>query len=146
MPKESIVVDVNLFLASLFFGSDIGDQILDSIKNKLFILLSCDEFVSEFERKTREFLKKRPLSEQNEIDFWLEFVQKLANYIKLKSEWRVCRDPKDDYLINLSLDGLAKYLITRDKDLLEIRRLDIQRIVISPEDFMSVLRKTQSSS
>jgi putative PIN family toxin of toxin-antitoxin system len=32
----------------------------------------------------------------------------------------VCRDPKDDFLLALSKEGKADFLITGDKDLLEL--------------------------
>jgi uncharacterized protein len=140
MRPEKIVIDVNVFLASLFFKSELGAEILDSTKDRVFVLLSCDEFVSELKRKVGEFLKKRPQSEKQEIEFWFEFIERLAEKIQLKNRYQICRDPNDDYLVNLSIEGKAKYLVTRDKDILEIKDLNIDKIAITPEKFVHILR------
>ena len=40
--------------------------------------------------------------------------------MKIKNIEQICRDPKDDFLLALSKKSKADYLITGDKDLLEI--------------------------
>jgi len=40
----------------------------------------------------------------------------------VKSKVKVCRDTKDDFLLALSKDGKADYLVTGDKDLLSLNR------------------------
>lgn len=50
----------------------------------------------------------------------------------------VVRDPKDDYLIAYGLVGEADYLVTFDKDLLGLGRVEEMQIVL-PSHFMRVL-------
>ena len=145
MDKESIVVDVNLFLASFFFGSKIGDNILNSIRQQIFALLSCDEFRSELQTKIYHFKNKVSETEFFEIQEWFDFLSEISQNIVIKSKLKICRDPNDDYLINLALDGNAKYLITRDKDLLEVEYSLIKDIVVTPEKFMNTSRELINS-
>lgn len=140
MEKDKIVIDVNLFLASFFFGSKIGDNILNSIRQQIFVLLSCDEFRSELQTKIYHFKNKVSETEFIEIQEWFDFLSEISQNIVIKSKLKICRDPNDDYLINLALDGDARYLITRDKDLLEVEYSLIRDIVVTPEKFMDVLR------
>jgi putative PIN family toxin of toxin-antitoxin system len=144
MPNDKLVVDVNLFLASLFFKSKIGDTICKNIRDDFFILLSCPEFLEELIRKINFFVQKLNLNDLEIVDFWLNFVKNKSEFINLQSYLHICRDPKDDYLINLAVDGLAKHLITRDKDILEINQDFIKKIAITPEDFMLILRTKAS--
>lgn len=139
MKKASVVVNVNVFLASMFFESKVGDKVLNSIRTRVYDLLSCDEFVHELKRKITHFIEKRTKNEKIYVNFWIDYVVSLAKYIKLRSSIKICRDPKDDYLINLAIDGSAKYLITRDKDLLEIGDTRIAKIVLLPEKFVQGL-------
>ena len=44
-----------------------------------------------------------------------------------------CRDTKDNYLLNLSIDGKADYLITGDKDLLVLKKIENTQIVTLKE-------------
>jgi uncharacterized protein len=43
------------------------------------------------------------------------------------------RDSKDNFLLNLAVDGKADYLITGDKDLLEIGQIDKTSILTFKE-------------
>ena len=50
-----------------------------------------------------------------------------------------CRDPKDDFLLELAAVSSADFLVTGDRDLLELRGIGECRI-ISPSDFDLLLR------
>lgn len=49
--------------------------------------------------------------------------------IKVISNILVCRDPKDNFLLALSKDGKADYLLTGDKDLLDIKKFGKTKII-----------------
>lgn len=140
MEGKNLVVDVNVFISALFFESKINDKILKTIYQGLFNLLSCQEFLNEFVRKMKFFSQKLNPEELETIEFWLDFVQTKSVFLKLKSKLQVCRDPKDDYLINLAIDGLANYLITKDKDILELTLPQIASVTTTPEDFLKDFR------
>lgn len=40
----------------------------------------------------------------------------------------ICRDPKDNFLLALANDGKADYLLTGDKDLLELKKFGKTKI------------------
>ena len=42
---------------------------------------------------------------------------------------KVCRDPKDNQVLDLCLAGRADYLVTGDKDLLTLKKFDGTQIV-----------------
>jgi predicted nucleic acid-binding protein len=48
---------------------------------------------------------------------------------KTKSRIKRFRDPKDNFLLSLSVDSGADYLATGDKDLLENRKVGKTRII-----------------
>jgi putative PIN family toxin of toxin-antitoxin system len=54
---------------------------------------------------------------------------------------RVCRDPDDNYLLALARTVDADYLVTRDEDLLTLRRFHNTE-VIYPARFMQMLSQT----
>ena len=49
--------------------------------------------------------------------------------VKLKSNVTGSRDVKDNYLLSLSLDGRADYLLTGDLDLLVLRKTGSTQIM-----------------
>ena len=48
----------------------------------------------------------------------------------------VCRDPKDDMLLECCLESKAEILITGDKDILEIENLPFNLKILSPRKFL----------
>ena len=53
--------------------------------------------------------------------------------MKVSSGLDVCRDKKDNFLLNLACDSKADYLVTGDKDLLEIKSLNKTKILTLSE-------------
>ncbi|NIU85057.1 MAG: putative toxin-antitoxin system toxin component, PIN family, partial [Candidatus Thorarchaeota archaeon] len=50
---------------------------------------------------------------------------------------RICRDPKDDKYLELAVSGSANFLISGDKDLLDLHPFKEIRI-LTPEQFLSL--------
>jgi len=53
----------------------------------------------------------------------LLYFNSYGEIVEITSDLEICRDPKDNFLLNLANDGEADFLITGDKDLLDIGRL-----------------------
>ena len=49
--------------------------------------------------------------------------------MEVQTEVAVCRDPKDNFLLSLSIDGNADFLLAGDRDLLDIVKLDRKSVV-----------------
>lgn len=77
--------------------------------------------------KLKDYFKEESLQEMwNVLDSFVDFV-------KVKTKVSVCRDPKDDFLLALAIDGKADYLITGDKDLLTLESFENTQIVTLSE-------------
>lgn len=50
----------------------------------------------------------------------------------------VCRDPKDNIILNCCLAAEAEFLITGDKDLLDIINLPFNLKIITPKEFIKI--------
>ncbi|WP_339903769.1 putative toxin-antitoxin system toxin component, PIN family [uncultured Cyclobacterium sp.] len=59
----------------------------------------------------------------------LNIFDQYADFVKVASKVIMCRDPKDNFLLNLAIDGKADYLVTGDKDLLILEKLKNTRII-----------------
>lgn len=62
----------------------------------------------------------------------LEFIRnfvKRAEFADIKTVITVCRDSKDNYQLALAKDAGADFLITGDKDLLELKQFEGTQIV-----------------
>ncbi|MFN3803082.1 putative toxin-antitoxin system toxin component, PIN family [Belliella pelovolcani] len=47
----------------------------------------------------------------------------------MESKINECRDPKDNFLLSLSVDGKADFLVTGDSDLLVLGKIEKTKIV-----------------
>lgn len=55
-----------------------------------------------------------------------------------------CRDHKDNFILELAETARADYIVTRDKDLLELpQQIWKTTKIMKPEDFLHILRKMQ---
>jgi uncharacterized protein len=64
--------------------------------------------------------KLRKYFSPNAMEEMLLNLEPYIELIEVKSIVKVCRDTKDNFLLALSKDGKADYLITGDKDLLDL--------------------------
>lgn len=127
---ELIVIDTNIWISFLITNRYKKLENL-LIENEIIILFS-EELLLEFSEVINRPKFKKYFSE---IDVE-ELLNSLGNYIKfieVKSKVNICRDPKDNFLLSLCLDGNADYLITGDKDLLEIKKISNTKIVTISE-------------
>ena len=120
MPKRSnrIIIDTNLWISFLLTRKL---NFLDALfQNKEITVLFSKELLDEFvEVATRTKFKK--YISQSELQELITKVKAHAEFVIVSSVVDSYRDPKDNFLLALSKDGKAKFLITGDKDLLEIK-------------------------
>ncbi|MEO6286769.1 MAG: putative toxin-antitoxin system toxin component, PIN family [Dyadobacter sp.] len=112
-----IIIDTNLWI-SFLIRNDYSklDEVLFSKTCKLiFSNELLHEFISVVKRP--KFRRYFALSDVENI---LETINEFAEFIVVKSSIEICRDAKDNFLLSLGADSNADFLLTGDKDLLEL--------------------------
>ncbi len=92
------------------------------------VVFTCKEQLLElaevFKRpKIKKYFQPALVSE------FFDLLDDCAQLIELTTVSDLCRDPKDNYLLSLSVDSDADYLITGDSDLLELQQLHHTSII-----------------
>ena len=72
-----------------------------------------------------------------DIELILETIGEYADFVKVITPIDHCRDPKDNFLLALSVDGNADFLLTGDKDLLDLNKFG-QTTIITIADFFQL--------
>lgn len=130
-----IILDTNIFLSAFVFTGLLPQKIINlAIEKKLQLCTSAN--------LEKEVFRKLGKLEANE-----EIVAKVNLLFKTSLEYspqitiNVCRDPEDNFILELAQTGKADYIITRDKDLLDLpdKRWKNTKIV-KPEEFLGYLR------
>jgi putative PIN family toxin of toxin-antitoxin system len=115
-----LILDTNLWISFLISSKyEQLDELLFNQKCKLvFSQELLEEFVAVAKRpKLRKFISG------NELEDILETIDEVAEFVDVTSEMSKCRDPKDNFLLSLAVDGKADYLLTGDKDLLVLKKI-----------------------
>jgi hypothetical protein len=112
-----IIIDTNIWI-SFLIGKELQDHKELIVEDKVRIITS-DQLIEELILVTsREKLRKH--FNHDRVSDFIALLNILAERIKIRKVHPLCRDPKDDFLLALSREGKANYLITGDKDLLDI--------------------------
>ena len=131
---ERIVIDTNLWISFLISNKfKILDQLLS---NRDTVVLFSNELLSEFTEVIGRPKFKKSFSKEN-TDQVLNSIQYVAEFISVRSRVEVCRDVKDNFLLALSKDGDADFLITGDNDLLAVKQFHKTKI-ISFSDYLKL--------
>lgn len=124
--QSKIVVDTNLWISYLITkGLKRIDKLIYSDKARLVF---SHELIDEFIEVTKR-PKFRKYFSSNDVAKLLEIFDTYGELVIVKSNIKVCRDLKDNFLLSLSVDSQADFLITGDNDLLEIKEFGKTKIV-----------------
>jgi putative PIN family toxin of toxin-antitoxin system len=136
MPK--VVLDTNIFVSGIFFRPSNPGRIVDAWwEHKINLVISPPLF--------KEILKilvqtnKRLGSKLSLIEKFKENVKEFAFWIKVEPEAKICRDSKDNMILDTAFQGGADFVVTEDKDLLVLKKYKAVAIV-TPARFIKELR------
>jgi len=124
------VVDSNIWISFLISGMPMFFKEI-TLDENYKILISAD-FNNEMKATTKRE-KFRKYFSLEKASLFINQLAKSSETIYITSNLNLCRDPKDDYLLNLSIDGKAGYLITGDRDLLILKKIENTKIVTLKE-------------
>jgi putative PIN family toxin of toxin-antitoxin system len=141
------VVDANVLVSGAIVTYGASASIVEAIKRRQFLFITCRRNLHETYRvlgyrrvrrkyRVRDRDRKRLIGR---LAFTGEFVEPTG-------EVQICRDPTDDYLIELAILGQATHLVTGDEDFHDdpalLRFLQERSVTaIRPTDFAALLRE-----
>jgi len=112
-----VVVDTNLLVRALI-GSSGASPVLQAWRDQRIHLAACQETLEELAGVlARPRLQKyftRPDAQE-----LLSLLRRRGIWTELQTHVQLCRDPKDDLLLNLAISASACYLVSADRDLID---------------------------
>lgn len=128
MPKNKplkIIIDTNLWISFIISKKqNLLDTLLFSKKARLL-------FSTELLDEIKETITKPKLKKyfgNNALEEMLTTFEPFMDLIEVESIVTICRDPNDNFLLSLANDGKADFLLTGDKDLLELKKFERTKI------------------
>jgi putative PIN family toxin of toxin-antitoxin system len=121
MPSQKpirIIVDTNIWI-SFLIGKELQDlkHLIASEKVKI---ITTDQLLTEIRLVTTRN-KLRKYFNQDKVSDLISLLDIIADKVKIEKIDKISRDAKNDFLLALAKEGRANYLITGDKDLLDIQ-------------------------
>lgn len=130
MRSKKVILDTNLWI-SFLITKDFS--FLDKyIENGKIKLVFSEELIQEFLAVSSRPKFKKYFADKD-VERLLHFFDKYGDLVKVNSELELCRDSKDNFLLNLATDSQADYLVTGDNDLLEIGNVQKTKILTIKE-------------
>ena len=126
MSPKRIILDTNLWISFLISTDfkELENLILKGNVILLFSNESLEEFIEVIQRP-----KFKKIFSRKYVEKLLNIFDQYAELIQIQSKIEICRDPKDNFLLNMAVDGKADLLITGDKDLLVIEKIEKTKII-----------------
>jgi hypothetical protein len=104
-----LVIDTNLWIS--FIISDRFLEFDEFLKSSRCTLLFSKELIEEISR-TASKPKLRPFFPVGTVDEMFNVIEPFSEMVNVTSSVKACCDPFDDFLLALTKDGKADFLIT----------------------------------
>ncbi len=129
-------VDTNVFV-SMLLGSKNCLRIYEVfVKGKIDLVIS-DELFNEISNVLKRDAFSKIVSAQD-LKELKDLLNSDAEWVKLKHCHTSCRDPKDNIILETALSGKVDFIVTGDKDLLDLKQFH-KIPIVTPKQFSEVL-------
>ena len=128
-----VVLDTNILISALFWRGKPYEILKNGIEGK-YILIASVEILEELIDRLRNkfgFLDMELLMYIDILLSHFHVVQKITTVT-------ICRDPRDNKILETALDGNAQFIVTGDPDLLVLKQFQGIRI-LDPRGFLELL-------
>ncbi|HZV69055.1 MAG TPA: putative toxin-antitoxin system toxin component, PIN family [Saprospiraceae bacterium] len=124
--KLRIILDTNIWISFLISNRQNNFDLL--LKQSKAEILFSTELLNEI-KDTIEKPKLKKYFSSNSMEEMLNAFEVYIVLVSVSTTVSICRDPKDNFLLSLALDGKADYLLTGDKDLLSMKTYKKTKII-----------------
>ncbi len=134
-----VVIDTNVLVSSLIgkLLAGLKDYILDG----LIEVVTTDEQIEEIVTVLRRPKFSKYFSDED-IEELLYLIQKTSKFVEIECKIEDCRDKKDNFILEIAVSGNADFIVTGDKDLIDLTPYKKTQI-ISYKEFEKVLEYTK---
>jgi putative PIN family toxin of toxin-antitoxin system len=133
--KIKIVPDTNVYLSAIIFGGN-PRKVLKLVRDRKIIAYTSTSILLEVAEK----LNQKFHWNEEKVSMTIKVLSKITEVIIPTIELNVVKkDPDDNKIIECALKAEAKYIISGDKHLLEIK--EFQGInILTPGDFLGLIK------
>ena len=128
--ENRVVIDTNV-MVSFLIGKRLR-KLKDKLSDLSIKLILTEQLINELKIVTSR-PKFRKYFDKQEVNEFIDLISIIGFTYQIQDIPAVCRDPKDNFLLSLCLVGSAAYLVTGDKDLLDMVDYKGTKIITATE-------------
>ncbi len=105
-------------------------------------LYTAEEILQEIRQVLLEkpHIRRRYMYAPDTVEIFIDYLRNVSTVVTQLPKIRVIeRDPKDDIIIACAVAASANYIVSRDRDLLDLGNYQ-QIQIVTPKAFMQILR------
>ena len=159
LEKPHVVFDCNIFIQVLLNPKSVAAKCFESIRNRQAVLFVSKDTLIEIRDVVfrPNIISRLPDATAEQIEAFIDEIKNISGYFKtVPKSFKFERDPKDEIIIDLAVFCEADYIVTWDKDLLDLMAgIDIeskefrQRFrplkVVEPIEFLRIIEEKDLS-
>jgi len=133
---DRVVLDTGVLISSFVFGGMPERAVKKAVAE--YQVCVCSELLKEY-RDVPLALEAQGKIDHSQLKALLAGIASVVStsrVAKIKRRLEICRDPKDNMLVECCLAARARALITGDKDLLSVKDLPFRLDIVSPRSFV----------
>ena len=140
-----IVIDANIFISYLLNVNDRSGtivRIFESISSDRFQLVRSDRLTAELRTSVEHKPKLRNRISNEDLDELISLIEEvsISSYHDPGAKpLQILRDSKDNYLLEMANNADADYLVSGDRDLLDIRDQLERPKIVTAREFLDLL-------
>ncbi len=128
-----VVIDSNVWISALVFGGNPRLIFTRAVTENWEIIVSEEIFT-----EVRRVLGNKFSTFSDDFEEFVLVMSSRLTYIKLgKVKIDACRDEDDNRVLETAILGSASYIVSGDKDLLDLRAYEKVEI-LNPKDFLKI--------
>lgn len=132
-----VVIDTNIWISGLFWDG-LPFQILEKVYSGLLIPCFSSETFNEWSEKVKSVAEVT-----DKFGLYLrekKLLQKVSVFVSPTERVYICRDPKDNKFLEVTISAQTEFLISGDKDLVNLRKFR-QTKIVTPKQFLKLSSK-----
>lgn len=138
-PRPGVVLDTNVIVSGLIFPVSAPGRVLTYVMAEMTLLqsvLTLDELADVLRRPKFD----RWISKESRAQAF-SAISRSSRMIEAPQAITLCRDEKDNRLLDLARAGEARYIVSGDEDLLAlVIAFDVP--IVSPAEFLNQVQLT----
>lgn len=129
-----VVIDTSTLISYVLTAGEITSRIIAGWRAEELVVLSTPQTRQELRRvlESPRILRRTQSPLTRLADDMERFSLRIAGSLQLTG---ICRDPKDDIFLACAVEGQADYLISSDRDLLDLVRYQ-EVCILNPGEFL----------